>query len=104
MNASVPVIDEVLVRRLVNAQFPRWANLSIRAVDGGGWDNRSFRLGDDMVVRLPSEAHYAAQVEKEYRWLPRLAPLLPVSIPSPVALGEPGGDYPWRWSIYRWIM
>jgi aminoglycoside phosphotransferase (APT) family kinase protein len=96
-------IDEALVRRLVAAQFPAWAGLSVVRVEPGGWDNRTFRLGDAMAVRLPSARHYAAQVEKEQRWLPRLAPLLPLPIPAPLALGAPGEGYPWPWSIQRWL-
>lgn len=103
LDGKVPLIDEALVRRLVSAQFPEWAQLAIRPVALGGWDNRSFRLGDDMIVRLPSAAVYAAQVEKEAFWLPRLAPLLPVPIPTSLAVGEPRAGYPWRWSVYQWI-
>ncbi|HUG26151.1 aminoglycoside phosphotransferase family protein [Piscinibacter sp.] len=103
VDAEQPVIDDTLVRRLVSSQFPHWADLAVRPVAHGGWDNRTFHLGDQMVVRLPSAAHYAEQVEKEQRWLPRLAPSLPLPIPTPLAHGEPAEGYPWRWSIYRWI-
>ena len=96
-------IDAALVRRLVDRQFPQWADLPIRPVEFGGWDNRTFHLGDAMTVRLPSAATYALQVEKEQRWLPRLAPLLPLPIPAPVAMGKPAEGFPWPWSIYRWI-
>ncbi len=92
-----------LARRLVASHFPQWADLSIRPVDVDGWDNTTFRLGADMAVRLPSAAGYAAQVEKEQRWLPRLAPHLPLPIPVPVAMGVPAEGYPWHWSIYRWL-
>lgn len=92
-----------LVHNLVAAQFPKWANLPIKPVDFSGWDNRTFRLGERMSVRLPSAEGYAAQVEKEQRWLPRLAPLLPLPIPVPLAMGSPGNGYPWHWSIYRWL-
>lgn len=68
-----------------------------------GWDNRTFRLGDTLLVRLPSGAAYAGQVEKEQRWLRRLAPMLPLPIPQPMALGEPDEGYPWHWSVYRWL-
>ena len=102
-DAEQPVIDDTLVRRLVSSQFPHWADLPVRPVAHGGWDNRTFHLGEQMVVRLPSAVHYAAQVEKEQRWLPKLAPSLPLPIPTPLALGEPADGYPWSWSIYRWI-
>jgi aminoglycoside phosphotransferase (APT) family kinase protein len=97
------MINDALVRRLVAIQFPQWKDLSVRPVARSGWDNRTFHLGEHMLVRMPSEADYALQVEKEQRWLPKLAPLLPLPIPAPLALGEPAEGYPWRWSIYRWI-
>ena len=75
-------VDEVLVRALVREQFPEWANLPIARVAHQGWDNRSFRLGDEMVVRLPSATAYAAQVEKEQEWLPVLAAALSRPIPD----------------------
>ena len=96
-------IDASLARQLVTAQFPQWKHLPIAPVALGGWDNKTFHLGDDMTVRLPSAEAYAAQVEKEHRWLPRLAPSLPLPIPVPLAMGDPACGYPWRWSIYRWI-
>lgn len=96
-------IDATLVRALIASQFPHWQDLAVRPVDLDGWDNRTFRLGDALSVRLPSAEGYVAQVEKEQRWLPVLAPQLPLPIPSPVALGRPGSGYPWPWSVYRWI-
>jgi aminoglycoside phosphotransferase (APT) family kinase protein len=96
-------IDVSLVSRLVARQFPQWAHLSVRPVQPSGWDNRTFRLGDEMVVRLPSAEGYVAQVEKEHRWLPRLAPHLPLAIPIPLAMGLPDHEYPWAWSVYHWI-
>ena len=98
-----PLIDVGLVLGLVEAQFPQWADLPVVAAVPQGWDNRSFRLGDALVVRLPSAAGYAAQVDKENRWLPVLAPWLPLPVPVPVARGAPGHGYPWSWSVYRWI-
>ena len=98
-----PVIDDALVRRLVTAQFPQWQGLPVRSVETAGWDNRTFHLGEHMIVRLPQAAAYAAQVEKEHRWLPQLAPLLPLQIPTPLAIGKPADGYPWEWSVYRWI-
>lgn len=88
------VIDETLVRRLISTQFPQWAALPIQAVVPGGWDNRTFHLGEHMLVRMPSAADYAAQVEKEHWWLPRLAPFLPLSIPAPLMMGESAEGYP----------
>jgi aminoglycoside phosphotransferase (APT) family kinase protein len=101
--AREPAIDASLVGRLVAAQFPQWADLPVRPVDADGWDNRSFRLGETMAVRLPSAARYFAAVEKEQRWLPWLAPQLPVPIPAPLALGRPGEGYPWPWSVNAWL-
>jgi aminoglycoside phosphotransferase (APT) family kinase protein len=100
---EAPVIDAALVRRLVAAQFPQWAGLSVRPVAEDGWDNRTFRLGDELSIRLPSAARYAAAVAKEQAWLPRLAPDLPRPIPEPVAQGAPSRDYPWPWSVCRWL-
>ena len=99
---AVPV-DAKLVSRLVAAQFPQWSDLPVRPVEPDGWDNRTFRLGEQMKVRLPSAEAYAPQVEKEYRWLPKLAPLLPLPIPVPLAMGVPGAGYPWHWSVYPWL-
>jgi aminoglycoside phosphotransferase (APT) family kinase protein len=104
----MPCVDKAaitpeLVSRLVSAQFPLWAHLPVRPVEADGWDNATFRLGDEMSVRLPSGAGYAAQVEKEQRWLPALAPRLPLPIPEPLAKGVPGCGYPWPWSVYRWL-
>jgi aminoglycoside phosphotransferase (APT) family kinase protein len=103
MPAAEPDITPSLVRRLVTAQFPQWASLPIEPVAFGGWDNRTFHLGRDMMVRLPSAARYAAQVPKEHYWLPKLAPFLPLPIPIPLAMGVPAFGYPWHWSIYRWL-
>ncbi len=91
------------VRQLINSQFPQWAERPIRPVKKGGWDNWTFHLGDDMVVRLPSALEYAQAVEKEHRWLPILAAHLPVPIPTPLGQGAPSPDYPHPWSIYQWI-
>jgi aminoglycoside phosphotransferase (APT) family kinase protein len=97
------VISMQQVRALIASQFPQWGHLDVRPVELSGWDNRSFRLGDDMLVRLPSAARYVAQVEKEHRWLPELASLLPLPIPEPLAIGERGQDYPFPWSVYGWL-
>jgi aminoglycoside phosphotransferase (APT) family kinase protein len=96
-------IDAGLVKRLVASQFPQWTDLAVTPVDVDGWDNRTYRLGESMTVRLPTHESYAAAIDKEHRWLPVLAPLLPVPIPVLLAKGEPGHGYPFRWSIRRWL-
>ncbi|MBX3720146.1 MAG: aminoglycoside phosphotransferase family protein [Parachlamydiales bacterium] len=103
MDSQALKIDEALVRSLVAAQFPQWKELPVQPVALSGWDNRTFHLGDQMLVRLPSAQAYAFQVEKEHRWLPKLAPHLPLPIPVPLAMGEPALGYPWKWSVYRWL-
>ncbi len=104
MTSPLPItIDAALVRNLIDTQFPQWAHLPIEPVATGGWDNRTFHLGDRMTVRLPSAAAYLQQVEKEQRWLPILAPRLPLPIPTPLAKGQPAAGYPWPWSVYEWI-
>ncbi|MGN8048289.1 aminoglycoside phosphotransferase family protein [Curtobacterium sp. 22159] len=98
-----PRIDAALVERLVARRFPAWAHLPVREVEHQGWDNRTYRLGDDLSVRLPSAAGYVAAVEKEQAVLPFLAPRLAVAVPEPVALGIPDDAYPFPWSVRRWI-
>ncbi|SCK46926.1 aminoglycoside phosphotransferase family protein [Streptomyces sp. WMMB 322] len=101
--SSPPPIDAALVRKLIASQFPRWAHLPVTPVAAGGNDNRTFRLGDAMTVRLPSAEGYAPQAEKEQTWLPVLAPRLPLPVPVPLAKGEPAEGYPFRWTVNRWI-
>lgn len=96
-------IDIPLIQKLITTQFPQWAHLPIKAVEPGGWDNRTFRLGEHMSIRLPSAEEYASKIEKEYYWLPKLAPLLPLLVPTPIALGKPTQEFPFPWSIYQWI-
>src|ERR1700743_3055328 len=92
-----------LIRSLVRDQFPQWGDLPVRSVRRQGWDNRTFRLGAELSVRLPSAEDYAAGVEKEDRCLPLLARHLAVSVPVPVATGRPTSDYPFPWSVRRWL-
>jgi len=92
-----------LVEGLVESQFPQWAGLPVTSVELDGWDNTTFRLGSSMSVRLPSADPYVAQVDKEHRWLPVLAPQLPVPIPVPLGRGEPTPAFPRPWSVYGWI-
>lgn len=96
-------VDVRTVRRLVAAQFPAWADLPVEPVVPGGWDNKTFRLGTGMSVRMPTAAGYVAGVEKEHRWLPVLAPHLPAPIPAPIASGVPVEGYPFPWSVSRWL-
>jgi aminoglycoside phosphotransferase (APT) family kinase protein len=103
MTPSQRTIDATLVHRLISSQFPQWKDLSIKPVAHGGHDNRTFHLGDQMLVRMPSAQCYADKVAKEQEWLPFLAPHLSITIPDPIAIGVPGEGYPWNWSIYKWI-
>lgn len=96
-------ITTELVRRLIHSQFPQWKDLTINPVEKSGHDNRTYRLGNDMTVRLPSHDRYASAVEKELTWLPVFKPHLSLPIPAPVAKGEPTEEYPLPWSINRWI-
>ncbi len=97
------LVDDIFVKQLVASQFPQLRNLPVRVVESSGWDNCSFRLGDDFLVRMPSAEMYAASTQKEQSWLPKLAPHLPLDIPEPVVHGAPEAGYPFAWSIYKWI-
>lgn len=103
MHADEVDTDASLVGRLLAAQFPQWAELPIEPVRSAGTDNALYRLGEDMAVRLPRIQWAVGQVDKEHEWLPRLAPLLPLTIPVPLAKGLPGEGYPWNWSVYQWL-
>jgi aminoglycoside phosphotransferase (APT) family kinase protein len=96
-------INAEMAAALVGEQFPQWSGLPVVSVGLDGWDNTTFRLGDDLSVRLPSADGYVAQVSKEHQWLPVLAPQLPLPIPEPVGRGRPGSGFPRPWSVYRWI-
>ncbi|WP_329316756.1 aminoglycoside phosphotransferase family protein (plasmid) [Streptomyces sp. NBC_01278] len=103
MHADEVDIDGPLVGRLVAAQFPQWADLEVRRVRSAGTDHTMYRLGQDMTVRLPRMPGAADQVDLEQRWLPRLAPHLPLAVPVPLGQGVPGEGYPFAWSVYRWL-
>jgi aminoglycoside phosphotransferase (APT) family kinase protein len=96
-------MDDVLVRRLLTTQMPDLAGRPLVMVEPWGTDNGIWRLGDDLVVRLPRIQWATGQIDREAVWLPRLAPHLPVTVPEPVAIGEPGDGYPYRWAVHRWI-
>jgi aminoglycoside phosphotransferase (APT) family kinase protein len=96
-------IDEALVRALLAEQFPEWAALPLARVEPDGTVNVIYRLGGSLSVRLPRREGPEIEDDLEFRWLPFLAPQLPVEIPSPVARGAPGAGYPWYWSIHTWL-
>src|SRR5262245_4441693 len=102
MPAAEVDIDDVLVRGLLEAQHPDLAGRELTEA-AHGWDNVLYRLGDDLLVRLPRRQLAAELVAHEQRWLPELAPRLPLPIPAPVRTGVPTANYPWSWSICPWF-
>jgi aminoglycoside phosphotransferase (APT) family kinase protein len=103
MHADEADIDIPLVRRLLAAQFPQWASLPIQPVRPLGTDNAIYRLGNEMVARLPRRERPSQTLEKELEWLPRLARQLPFAIPLPKVKGTPAEGYPFSWSVYTWL-
>jgi aminoglycoside phosphotransferase (APT) family kinase protein len=87
----------------VDNQFPRWRSLPLRRWEQPGSDHVIYRLGDELAVRFPRHAGAIGQARTELKWLPRLAPHLPLAIPEPVAVGEPALGYPWAWAVARWL-
>lgn len=96
-------INKVIISTLIREQFPQWAGLQIKPVPKSGHDNRTYLLGDEMTVRLPSSEAYVPQVEKEYRWLPVLKKFVSLPISCPIAKGLPGAGYPFPWLVNRFI-
>ena len=96
-------IDARLVAELLASQFPQWSDRVPRAVQESGTDHVTFRLGSDLAARLPRNAYNAGQSEQDLQWLPRLGPQLPLAVPEPLAIGEPGCGYPYTWGVYRWL-
>lgn len=96
-------LDITLARKLIMGQFPEYASLPISAVEKQGHDNRTFRLGSDMLIRMPTAENYALKVPKEQALLPQLAKHLSLSIPTPIKRGAPSADYPYPFSIYKWL-
>jgi aminoglycoside phosphotransferase (APT) family kinase protein len=103
MHADEVDTDAILVRRLLAEQFPHWADLPIQAIHPLGTDNANYRVGNEMLVRLPRRERTVGTLEKERRWLPRVAPLLPVAVPLPLGEGVPAEGYPFPWSVYTWL-
>jgi aminoglycoside phosphotransferase (APT) family kinase protein len=95
-------IDPSFVRALLQEQQADLAHLSLTEV-AEGWDNKLFRLGDDLTVRVPRRAASAALIEHEQQWLPRLSPRLPLPVPVPLRVGRPGCGFPWSWSVVPWF-
>ncbi|WP_042392085.1 aminoglycoside phosphotransferase family protein [Streptacidiphilus carbonis] len=96
-------IDEGLVRSLLEDQHPDLAGLDLRRA-AIGWDNELWRLGDDLAVRLPYATERAGELlRKEYRWLPELAPRLPLPVPTPTRIGEPSVRFAEPWTVVRWV-
>ena len=96
-------IDLPLVRALVDRALPELRGRQLRPLDASGSSNALFRLGEDLLVRLPRQPGGSEAIVKEARWLPYLTPALPVTIPEVVTVGEPDLAYPERWSVVRWI-
>lgn len=103
MHADEAHTDEELVLRLIGSQFPQWAGLPVERVGAAGTSNAMYRLGTDMVVRLPRRAGDAESARREHEWLRRLSRALPVPVPAPLAMAEPGEGYPYPWSVFRWL-
>ena len=103
MNPDEVDIDAPLVARLVATQFPQWGHLPLTEVRSAGTDNTIYRLGGGLAVRLPRRPGAVAEVARQQRWLPRLAPLLPLAVPVPLARGVPGPGFPFPWLVYRWL-
>jgi aminoglycoside phosphotransferase (APT) family kinase protein len=102
-SSSEATINVPVVRALVKGQFPQWAELPVTKFGSQGVDNATYRLGDEMSVRLPRFQRWVGQVEREQRWMERLAPQLPMPVSVPIARGEPAEGYPFPWSVYRWL-
>lgn len=96
-------IDEPLVRGLVTRTVPEHAHLPLRRLEATGSTNVLFRLGEDLLVRLPRQAGGSRAILAEAQWTPILAPGLSVPVPAVVAVGEPGLGYPEHWSLVGWI-
>ncbi|MBO2465721.1 aminoglycoside phosphotransferase family protein [Actinomadura violacea] len=103
MHADEVETDAALVRRLVRGRFPEWAGLPVERFASGGTVNAVYRLGSALSVRLPLTAGGVRALEHETRWLPELAPGLPVAIPAVVGTGGPAEGFPWRWAVHQWL-
>jgi aminoglycoside phosphotransferase (APT) family kinase protein len=96
-------ITPSLARKLIDEQFPEYSHLPITPVEKQGHDNRTYRLGNELLIRMPTDESYALKVPKEQELLPQLARHLSTGIPVPVKMGLPSKDYIFPFSIYRWL-
>ncbi len=103
LHVDQPAVDVALVERLIASQHPRWAGLPIERLASDGTTNAIYRLGPGAAVRLPLVRYGERAIDVEGRWLPRIAPRLPLAVPEQLATGEPDAGYPFRWSVHRWI-
>ena len=103
MHRDEILTDAGLVTRLLARQFPQWADLPVTRVPSSGTDHDVYRLGEYLAARLPRIGWATGQAAKEARWLPGLAPHLPLALPVPLAMGEPGEGYPFPWAVYEWL-
>ena len=103
MHADQPFVDSALVRRLITSQHPQWAGLPIERIASDGTTNAIYRLGSAMTARLPLVRYGEAAIDVEGRWLPQIAPRLPLAVPEQLATGKPDTGYPFRWSVHKWI-
>ncbi len=103
MHTDEVSVDDATVRSLLASQLPQWSEKSLERLPDSGTDNAIYRLGDDMGIRLPRIHWAVAQIAREFDWLGRLAPDLPVALPVALAKGEPGDGYPYPWLVYPWL-
>ena len=99
--------DDITVElacELIIEQFPEYKHFTVTSVEKQGHDNRTYRLGNEMLIRMPTEEPYALKVAKEQEILPQIAPYLTIDIPHPVKMGNPSKIYPYPFSIYKWLV
>ncbi len=96
-------INVDLAYKIIKKQFPEYSHLDIKSVEKQGHDNRTYRIGNDMLIRMLTAESYALKVPKEQELLPKLAKHLSVAIPAPIKMGKPSKDYPYPFSIYKWL-
>ena len=92
-----------LAKKLISTQFSEYADLNVTEIEEQGHDNRTYRIGDDMLIRMPKAESYALKVPKEQELLPKLAQYLSIAIPAPIKMGSPSSDYPYPFSIFKWL-